>query len=133
MELPVESPLFQDRESQVVVLTNSDRQPPPSPAKIAVEQLPGAELDLEAAMARLRKAHRVRSLLLEGGPTLLAAMVRAGVVDELFLTVAPRLVGGGRGPTILEAALAGDPAELTLRCALREGSYLFLRYGLAQR
>jgi riboflavin biosynthesis pyrimidine reductase len=132
MDLPAESPLFQDRESHVIVLTSSDRKPPASAAKITVERLPGPELDLGAASTRLRESHAVRSLLVEGGPTLLAAMARAGVLDELFLTVAPKLVGGGRGPTILESALPGDPMDATLRSAIREGSYLFLRYGIVR-
>jgi riboflavin-specific deaminase-like protein len=127
MELPIDSPLFQDPESRIVVLTSSDREPAPAPATVAVERVPGPDLDLAAALERLRRGHGVRSLLVEGGPTLLSAMVRAEAVDELFLTVAPTLVGGGRGPTILEAALA-EPAELTLMSAMREGSYLFLRY-----
>jgi riboflavin-specific deaminase-like protein len=131
MELPVESPLFQDPGSRVVVLTNSDRDPPHSPATITIERVPAPELDLAVAVGRLREAHGVRSLLLEGGPTLLAAMAHTGVVDELFLTVAPKLVGGGRGPTILEAALAGGPVDVSLRSAMREGGYLFLRYALA--
>ena len=130
MDLPVDSPLFQDGESNVVVLTSSDREPPPSGANITVERLSGPDLDLAAAMRRLREAHGVRSLLLEGGPTLLAAMGRAGVLDELFLTVSPKLVGGGRGPTILEAAVPGDPLDATLKSAMREENYLFLRYGL---
>jgi riboflavin-specific deaminase-like protein len=130
MELPIDSPLFQDPESRIVILTNSDRDPPQAPAGVTVERVPGADLDLAAALERLRRGHGVRSLLIEGGPTLLSAMVRAQVVDELFLTVAPTLVGGGRGPTILEAAFASEPIELTLRSAMCEESYLFLRYGL---
>ena len=39
-----------------------------------------------------------RILLCEGGPTLLGALVRERLVDELFLTLAPRLVGGASGP-----------------------------------
>jgi riboflavin-specific deaminase-like protein len=130
MELPIDSPLFQDPDSQIVVLTNSDREPAPSPAAVTVERVPGAELELGAALERLRSGHGVRSLLLEGGPTLLAAMISAGVVDELFLAVAPTLAGGGQAPTILEGAALAEPVELTLLSAMREGSYLFLRYAL---
>ena len=41
----------------------------------------------------------VRSLLLEGGPTIATAFVRAGLVDKLLLFVAP--VAGGGGPRFL--------------------------------
>jgi diaminohydroxyphosphoribosylaminopyrimidine deaminase / 5-amino-6-(5-phosphoribosylamino)uracil reductase len=50
----------------------------------------------------------VRSLLLEGGPTLAASFLAAGFVDKLLVFVAPRLSGAGPGPV---AALP-DPMEL---------------------
>ena len=130
MDLPVDAPLFQDPDSRVVVLTNSDQEPPPAPAAVTVERVAGGELDLKAALERLWTANGVRSLLLEGGPTLLAAMVRARVVDELFLTIAASLTGGGGDPTILEGEPPAEPVQLSLKAAMREGSFLFLRYGL---
>ena len=38
--------------------------------------------------------HGVRSVLCEGGPTLNSHLLAAGLVDELFLSLSPRLVGG---------------------------------------
>ena len=65
-------------------------------------------------MARLA-GEGVQSLLLEGGPTLATAFLRAGLVDKLLLFVAPTLAGAGpaldrraRGPRF---ALAGLSAE----------------------
>jgi riboflavin biosynthesis pyrimidine reductase len=128
MELPVEAPLFQDRDSRVVVLTSSDREAPPCPAQVVVERVPDGELDLVEGMERLRSRHGVRSLLVEGGPTLLAVMVAAGLVDELFLTLAPRLAGGDGELSLLEGTALTTPLELELRSVLREGGYLFLRF-----
>jgi diaminohydroxyphosphoribosylaminopyrimidine deaminase/5-amino-6-(5-phosphoribosylamino)uracil reductase len=51
----------------------------------------------------------VRSLLLEGGPTLAAAFLRADLVDKLLVFVAPTLAGEGAGPV---AALP-EPLALT--------------------
>ena len=39
----------------------------------------------------------MQSLLLEGGPTLAGAFLRAGLVDKLLLFVAPKLSGSGPG------------------------------------
>ena len=52
-------------------------------------------------------AEGVQSLLLEGGPTLAAAFLEAGLVDKLLVFTAPRLSGDGPGmmeglPTPLE-------------------------------
>jgi riboflavin-specific deaminase-like protein len=133
MELPVQAPLFSDPESRIVVLTNSERDPPPCAAHLLVERLAGEPLDLVAGMHRLRTRHRVRSLLLEGGPTMLAAMTAAGLVDELFLTRAPVLVASGDEPTILEGPPLDQALDLELVSLLADGPYLFLRYRLGTR
>jgi diaminohydroxyphosphoribosylaminopyrimidine deaminase / 5-amino-6-(5-phosphoribosylamino)uracil reductase len=69
----------------------------------------GSELELrsgplEEELRRLA-AEGVQSVLLEGGPTLAASFLRAGVVDKLLVFVAPRLSGQGPG------LIAGAPAE----------------------
>jgi riboflavin biosynthesis pyrimidine reductase len=130
MELPVATPLFQDEETRIVVVTSSDREPPPAPAAVSVIRTGGDEPDFVVALRRLRAEHGVRSVLLEGGPTLLSAMAGAGVVDELFLTLSPLLTGSGGEPAILEGSPLPAPIALTLRSALREDGYLYLRYAL---
>ncbi|QTE31464.1 bifunctional diaminohydroxyphosphoribosylaminopyrimidine deaminase/5-amino-6-(5-phosphoribosylamino)uracil reductase RibD [Pengzhenrongella sicca] len=61
---------------------------------------PGGELvhlrthDVGKVLAELHR-REVRHLLVEGGPTLAAAFLRAGVVDEIHAYVAPVLLGAG--------------------------------------
>ena len=129
MELPVDTPLFEDPDSHVIVLTNSDREPPPCRCRLTVERLPGEDLDLVAAAALLRERHGIRAMLLEGGPTLLASMLDAGLVDELFLSTSPLLVGGDE-PSLLEGSALDRPLKLALVSVLEEESFLFLRYRL---
>ncbi len=129
LELPVDTPLFQDAESRIVVLTNSEREPPPCEAQLIVERIPGEELDLAVGMERLRSVHGVRAMLHEGGPTLLAAMLGAGLVDELFLTVSPMLVGGGE-PSVVEGLAFERPRGLELVSLLEHESFLYLRYAI---
>ena len=45
-------------------------------------------------------AEDVQSLLLEGGPTLAGAFLRAGLLDKLLVFVAPKLVGGDDAPPL---------------------------------
>ena len=52
----------------------------------------GARLDLRAALAALGR-EGITTLLCEGGAGLAAALLRAGLVDELHWFVAPRLLG----------------------------------------
>jgi riboflavin-specific deaminase-like protein len=133
MELPARAPLFQDPGSRIVVLTSSERPAPPCAAAITVERVSPEPLDFVAAMGRLRSAHGVRSVLLEGGPTLLGAMTAAGAVDELFLTRSPKLAGSADEPTILEGPALAEPVELELVSLMRDSSYLFARYRLGGR
>ena len=67
------------------------------------------DVDLPAAVAALHE-RGLRRLLCEGGPTLLTALLRAGLVDELCLTTSPVLLGSA--PTLLVEAL---PAPVDLR------------------
>jgi riboflavin biosynthesis pyrimidine reductase len=51
-------------------------------------------------------------ILLEGGPVTNRAMVGAGVVDELFLTVTARIVGSPAGANVISGVFGGAPASL---------------------
>jgi riboflavin biosynthesis pyrimidine reductase len=115
----------------VVVLTNSDREPPPCRCRLTVERLPGDDLDLVPAMAVLRSRHGVRAMLLEGGPTLLAAMLDAALVDELFLSISPLIVDGDE-PSLLEGTALARRPPLELVSVFEGESYLYLRYRIGR-
>ncbi len=135
---PESVPLLADPAARVVILT-----PSPAgelPAGVApVEYLRKAtiegQLDLLAALAELHARWGVRTVMCEGGPHLNGALLAAGVVDELFLTLAPKL-GGGAGPQASLRIVAGPeldpPIELELREALESEGCLLLRYGVSR-
>jgi len=93
---------------------------------IVVESGPGGRVELPALLRSLRE-EGVRALLCEGGPTLHGSLQAAGLVDELFLTIAPKLSGGGVPPRILEGEL-DDVIGLELAWLLEEEGELFARY-----
>ena len=94
---------------------------------IVVESGPDGRVDLAALLRSLRE-EGVRALLCEGGPTLHGALQALGLVDELFLTIAPKLVGG-EAPRIVEGVLP-ETAELELAWLLEQDGELFARYRL---
>ncbi|HEY5815673.1 MAG TPA: dihydrofolate reductase family protein [Solirubrobacterales bacterium] len=93
---------------------------------VVVESGPEGRADLPALLRTLRK-EGVKALLCEGGPTLHGSLQAAGLVDELFLTIAPKLSGGGVPPRILEGELS-DVVPLELAWLLEEDGELFARY-----
>jgi riboflavin-specific deaminase-like protein len=58
------------------------------------------EINLPAALGWLRKKWNVRRLLCEGGGELHSALIHASLLDELHLTVCPKIFGGRNAPTI---------------------------------
>jgi len=132
-ELPLEIPLLQEPDAEVVVFAPADTPDADCPARVTVVRLDPAELTLTTALRHLRAEHDVRSLLCEGGPTLAGALLHEGLVDELFLTLAPQLAGGGTGPTMTSGPALGDPAALELVWALERAGSLYLRYAVRQR
>jgi riboflavin biosynthesis pyrimidine reductase len=132
LELPVDTPLLQDPSSRIVVLAGSEGEPPEAPAEVIVERVPGPDertVDFLTGLDRLRERHGVRTLLLEGGPTILAAMVEVGLVDELFLARAPLLVSGTE-PSLLEGPPLPQATRLRLLRLLTDGDFLFARYAV---
>jgi riboflavin-specific deaminase-like protein len=131
-ELPLEIPLFAEPEATVVVFAPPDTAEPSCAARVTLVRLDPAELTLTTALRRLRAEHGVRSLLCEGGPTLMGALLHEGLVDELFLTLAPQLAGGGTGPTVSTGPALADPAQLELVWALERAGSLYLRYAVGR-
>ncbi len=66
----------------------------------------------------------------EGGPNINGALLDAGLIDEVFLTIAPTLVGGD-GLRLTRTDAPAQRYELALRSALVHGNELLLRYGRA--
>jgi len=87
------------------------------------------QLDFHAAFRWLRAKWNVRRLLCEGGGELHNALVQAGLVDELHLTICPKIFGGKSAPTIADGSgalnLAGA-AQFKLKSARRVGDELFV-------
>jgi riboflavin-specific deaminase-like protein len=127
-ELPLDIPLFAEPDANVVVFTTPDAPEPRCAACVTTVRLDPGELTLTTALRRLRADHGVRSLLCEGGPTLMGALLHEGLVDELFLTLAPLLAGGGDGPTMTSGPALADPAGLQLVWTLERAGSLYLRY-----
>jgi riboflavin-specific deaminase-like protein len=135
LSLPEDIPLLNEPAARVVIVTPSAASLSGTSAQIEyVRAGNDGRLDLRLAMRELSEHFGVRTLLCEGGPHLNAELLQAGLVDELFLSLAPKLTGGedvtGEALRIVAGATFKQPLELELLGALENESHLFLRYGV---
>ena len=72
-------------------------------------------VDLPAALATLSEDYGVKRLVCEGGGTLFRTFVAAGLVDELHLTLCPRIFGGKGAITLTGIASEFLPHSVELR------------------
>jgi riboflavin biosynthesis pyrimidine reductase len=133
LALEADIPLLAEPAARVAILTPSEASLPAAEAEVDyVRAREGGQLDLAAALAELRERFAVQLMLCEGGPHLTSQLFAAGLVDELFLSVSPRLAGGeaisGEALRILAGPELEPPVELELIGALESSSQIFLRY-----
>jgi riboflavin biosynthesis pyrimidine reductase len=125
LDLPWDAPLFTAGGGRVLIFTASEAEPPETATPLHVVRHEGF-VNIVDALRHLRVERDVRALLCEGGPGLHNQLQGAGFVDDLFLTIAPKLAGG-EGPRILEGDLPGV-AELDVAWLLEQDGELFVRY-----
>jgi riboflavin-specific deaminase-like protein len=131
LDLPLDDvPLLGDPDSQVAIVTRSAGEIAGAAAELHYVRSPGDALDLGAALGELRSRLGVRSILCEGGPTLNGALLAEGLVDELFLSLSPKLTAGPAPLTIVAGEALPDPVEMELLWLLESEGHLFLRYAL---
>ena len=121
-------PLFAEPGLRVQVYTEADPAPDlDRGAQVAVHRAAPGTLTAAVALAHLQSERGMRTVLCEGGPTLLRELVAERLVDDLVLTLAPLLVAGDER-SVLHGALLDPPARLELRAVLRAEDHLFLHY-----
>jgi riboflavin-specific deaminase-like protein len=132
LSLPLDIPLFQDPEQRMIVFTSSDERLEGAGPGVSVERLRAEELTMTRALEVLHARYAVRSVLCEGGPTVFGALLGEELVDELFLSLAPRIAGGGEAPTIVEGMPLAELLELELVWVLEAEGEMFIRYRIVK-
>ncbi|WP_405294372.1 2,5-diamino-6-(ribosylamino)-4(3H)-pyrimidinone 5'-phosphate reductase [Methanobrevibacter sp.] len=87
-------------------------------------------VDLPALMSYLHE-EGIETLMLEGGATLNFSMIRAGLIDEIRICVAPMVVGGSNAKTFFDGEgfdLMDDAVKLELKDCYSLGKDLILTY-----
>lgn len=127
LDLPWEEDAF--RESTIPPLVVTVGSAGADALKIArrhaeVAVLPGLQVQ-PADLVQLLRARRLDRVVCEGGPRLLAAIARAGLLDELDLALSPLLVGGGQ---VALGEPSASPQRFQPLQVIAADGFLFIRY-----
>jgi riboflavin biosynthesis pyrimidine reductase len=106
------------------------------PPSVRIAAVPCAEaIGAGAILGAVSEARPAEVVLVEGGPHLLGGFLAAGILDQLFLTLAPQIAGREAGDA-RPGLVAGQrfapehPLWSGLVVVKRAGSHLFLRYAV---
>lgn len=119
-----------------IIIFSTTRMPPRTQQqlreKATLHLSQTARVDLVWMLQQLRYDYAVKYVACEGGPVLFRSLLKAGLVDQLNLTITPFVFGGRSAPTLTGLDLNFLPQSI--RCSLREmkvvGDECFLTYRL---
>lgn len=127
--------IFKHKFSPIIVLTTrratSEKLKELRALADEVKIFGAQEIDFRRALRWLREKWNIKRLLCEGGGELNDALFRAGLVDELNLTICPKVFGGRAAPTIsdgLGVLKLSNAAQFKLKSTERVCDELFVVY-----
>lgn len=123
--IPDDQPFLRGDGPDPIVFHPRDADTSDVPAGVELRALGSTDVDLGAALRSLR-SDGAETVLCEGGPNLLGQLVGAGLVDELFLTLAPTVVGGDR--VGLVGGTGPFDASFDLHRVIEDDGFLLLCY-----
>jgi riboflavin biosynthesis pyrimidine reductase len=146
-DLPIGHPALQSRDVPAIVVATPEaavRLRATLPARVRVETAPDDDHVSAQSILDVARRNGARLILSEAGPHLTGTFVKARLLDELFLTMAPQLLGRagedrgvGPGPgdvpdrySFVEG-VAFEPEDAPwarLQSVRRSREHLFLRY-----
>ena len=133
LDLPLDMPFFttQDNIPRIIATTRGMKD-------VARERFSGLASVIAVGDERVEPVRLIaelgtrgmKNVLLLGGGTLNEQMMQAGLIDELYLTLAPRLFGGRDAPTIMDGDGfdVDDAPRLKLESCERVDDEVFLLY-----
>ena len=130
-DLPLENHLLDATSDNLLVFASPST---PSLSLKKISSLASVEIStgLYETLQVLKEQYAVDVLLVEGGSSLNHALVSEDLVDELFLTLSPKLLGGEANstPTIIEGPSLEETIHANLVSIHAASGDLFLRYAL---
>jgi 2,5-diamino-6-(ribosylamino)-4(3H)-pyrimidinone 5'-phosphate reductase len=120
--------LSQSKEARTILVTTDEAELPVD-TEVEIWRCGSKQVSVTQLRQLLSLAGLNRSLV-EGGPTLFGSLLSGNLIDELFVTIAPKLVGSGKMLSLIEGVefLPKDVKKLKLLQVQQVGDELYLRY-----
>jgi 5-amino-6-(5-phosphoribosylamino)uracil reductase/2,5-diamino-6-(ribosylamino)-4(3H)-pyrimidinone 5'-phosphate reductase len=108
-DIGLDLPIFQNPGAPIVLYTTTriptSKRTELEP-KVAIYEAGKDQVDLLYVMSHLFSRYQVRTVVCEGGPTLVRSLAKVDLIDRIVLTIAAKLFGGRLAPTL--TGLPGD-------------------------
>jgi 2,5-diamino-6-(ribosylamino)-4(3H)-pyrimidinone 5'-phosphate reductase len=132
LDFPTTREFFQHPDTRKIVFTTGaapERRVKLFSRYAEVVVLPGRNLSPRTVLNHLHR-RKFKMVLLEGGGALHFAFARDDAVDDIYITLTPRLIGGATAPTTMDGKgfLAAGQIPLRLVSTRRVEDELFLKY-----
>lgn len=130
-KLDLHLPAFGQKFSPILLFTGrSIANEVPWPDHVRVYRSERDWQDLDQVLSFLYAEYGVRTLVCEGGPTLIRVLAERDLIDEIYATVAPKLFGGEHAPGLLGTSDAFLSASRAYRMVNFEihGDEAYLHY-----
>lgn len=131
-DLPLQHPFFTHSQQAVIFAPNSlpSFKRKELSAIASLEIVGETQVDIPQVVQTLHEKLQIRRLLVEGGGHLNYYFLEANLMDEVFMTLAPKIKGGAHLPTMVDGhGLPKDTIpDFELLSLYEENGELFLRY-----
>jgi riboflavin biosynthesis pyrimidine reductase len=126
-KVPYDSRFFSDSPEKAYVVCPSAAEVPETTRTLRAGT---DDVDWEDALQAMRETHGIERLLVEGGSDVNAQLFERNLIDEIFLTIAPKIKLGEDVPTIADGTALNreDVQDYGLIECNRWKDELFLRY-----
>jgi riboflavin-specific deaminase-like protein len=102
-------PIFKNPGAPIVLYTTSkiaDSKRTELEPKVAIHEAGQERIDLNYVVSHLFSHYHVRTVVCEGGPSLVRSLADVDLIDRMILTIAAKLFGGRLAPT-----MTGPPGD----------------------
>jgi riboflavin biosynthesis pyrimidine reductase len=123
-DLPLEAPIFAAPEQRIAAFVPVGCEYRGVAARLELTHLDPVEPEIAFEMLG---AGGIRSILCEGGPRVVSGLAAANLIDDVFLTVAPKLAGGGR-TGLVDGPPLRVPRQLELAAVAERAGSLFIHW-----